>query len=96
MIPEEVLAAIRAEGLGDYRWFEDATNDTDIVAIQRTESGWVVFATDERAAVQGRREFTEEGPALENFLSRLRWSNSVRTWHEEIRREKPTAPPVSR
>lgn len=95
MIPEEALAAIRAEGLGDYRWFEDATNDTDIVAIQRTESGWVVFATDERATPQGRREFTEEGPALENFLSRLRSNNSVRAWHEEIRHEKPADPPVS-
>ena len=50
MTPEEALATIRAEGLGRYRWFEDATNDADIVAIQRTESGWVVFATDERAA----------------------------------------------
>lgn len=88
MIPEEVLAAIRAEGLGDYRWFEDATNDTDIVAIQRTENGWVVFATDERAAPQGRREFTEEGPALENFLSRLRSLSRVAGWREKARRKE--------
>lgn len=88
MIPEETLATIRAEGLSGYRWFEDATNDTDIVAIQRTENGWVVFATDERAAPQGRREFTAEEPALENFLSRLRSNNSVTEWHEKVRREK--------
>ncbi|WP_431796672.1 hypothetical protein [Microbacterium enclense] len=35
MTPEEALAAIRAEGLGDYRWFEDATNATVVVVIQR-------------------------------------------------------------
>lgn len=87
MTPEEALATIRAERLGGYRWFEDATNDTDIVAIQRTESGWVVFATDERGTPQGRREFTEEGPALENFLSRLRSSNSVAEWREKVRAE---------
>ncbi|MGC8073641.1 hypothetical protein ACP3W1_24080, partial [Salmonella enterica] len=66
MTPEEALATIRAEGLGRYRWFEDATNDADIVAIQHTESGWVVFATDERATPQGRREFAAEAPAIEN------------------------------
>ena len=49
MTPEETLATIQTENLSGYRWFEDATNDTDVVAIQRTESGWVVFATDERA-----------------------------------------------
>lgn len=87
MIPEETLATIRAEGLSGYRWFEDATNDTDIVVIQRTETGWVVFATDERATPQGRREFTAEEPALENFLSRLRSSNSVAAGHEQARRE---------
>ncbi|MFK5004569.1 hypothetical protein, partial [Klebsiella pneumoniae] len=53
--PEEALATILAEGLGRYRWFEDATNDADSVAIQRTVSGWVVFATYERATPQGRR-----------------------------------------
>lgn len=84
---KETLATIRAEGLSGYRWFEDATNDTDIVAIQRTGSGWVVFATDERATPQGRREFTGEEPALENFLSRLRSSNSVAEWREKARRE---------
>ncbi len=84
---EETLATIRAEGLGGYRWFEDAMNDTDIVAIQRTGSGWVVFATDERATAQGRREFTEEGPALEDFLSRLRSSNSVAGWRAQVRRD---------
>ncbi|WP_022879365.1 Imm59 family immunity protein [Microbacterium sp. B19] len=87
MTPEEALATIRAEGLGRYRWFEDATNDADIVAIQRTESGWVVFATDERGTSQGRREFAEEEPALENFLSRLRSINSVAAWREKVRRE---------
>lgn len=84
---EETFVTIRAEGLGGYRWFEDATNATDIVAIQRTESGWVVFATDERATVEGRREFTAEEPALEHFLSRLRSSNSVAAWREKVRRE---------
>ncbi|MCC4247649.1 Imm59 family immunity protein [Microbacterium testaceum] len=84
---DETLVTIRAEGLGGYRWFEDATNATDIVAIQRTESGWVVFATDERATVEGRREFTAEEPALEHFLSRLRSSNSVAAWREKVRRE---------
>ncbi|SIS00261.1 Imm59 family immunity protein [Microbacterium sp. RURRCA19A] len=88
MIPEETLAAIRTEGLRDYRWFEDATNATDVVAIQRTADGWVVFATDERATPQGRREFTEEGPALENFLSRLRSMNSIAAWREKIRHEE--------
>ena len=57
------------------------------MAIQRTESGWAVFATDERATPQGRREFTEEGPALDNFLSRLRSSNSVAAWREKARPE---------
>ena len=85
---EETLATIRAEGLSGYRWFEDATNDTDIVAIQRTGSGWAVFATDERATVRGRREFTEQGPALENFLSRLRALNRVAVWHEKVRHDK--------
>lgn len=83
----ETLAVIQTENLSGYRWFEDATNDTDIVAIQRTETGWVVFATDERATPQGRREFTAEEPALENFLSRLRSSNSVAEWREKVRRE---------
>ena len=84
---EETLATIHAEGLDGYRWFEDATNDTDVVAIQRTESGWVVFATDERGTPQGRREFAAEEPALENFLSRLRSSNSVAEWREQVGRE---------
>lgn len=68
----ETLAVIQTENLSGYRWFEDATNDTDIVAIQRTETGWLVFATDERATPQGRREF--------------RSSNSVE-WREKARRE---------
>ncbi len=88
MTREETLAAIRTEGLRDYRWFEDATNATDVVVIQRTESGWAVFATDERATPQGRREFTEEGPALENFLSRLRSMDSIAAWREKIRHEE--------
>jgi hypothetical protein len=62
-------------------------NATDVVVIQRIAEGWVVFATDERATPQGRREFTEEGPALEKFLSRLRSSNSVAGWRENVRRE---------
>lgn len=88
MIREETLAAIRTEGLRDYRWFEDATNVTDVVVIQRIAEGWVVFATDERATPQGRREFTEEGPALENFLSRLRSMNSIVASRERIRHEE--------
>jgi len=84
---EETLATIQAENLSGYRWFEDATNDADVVAIQRTESGWVVLATDERGTPQGRREFAAEEPALEDFLSRLRSANSVADWREKVRRE---------
>jgi hypothetical protein len=85
---EEVLDAIRTEGLNGYRWFEDATNETDVIAIQRTSDGWVVFATDERATPIGRREFSSEEPALENFLSRLRSLNSVAAWHAKNREAK--------
>lgn len=85
---EEVLDAIRTEGLTGYRWFEDATNETDVIAIQRTSDGWFVFATDERATPIGRREFSSEEPALENFLSRLRSLNSVAAWHEKNRQVK--------
>ncbi|CAH0202674.1 hypothetical protein [Microbacterium sp. Bi128] len=88
MIPEIALATIRAEGLRDYRWFEDATNATDVVVIQRTETGWVVFATDERATPQGRREFADEGAALEDFLSRLRALSRVAAWNEKLRQDK--------
>jgi len=84
---DETLATIQAENLSGYHWFEDATNDADVVAIQRTESGWVVFATDERGTPQGRREFAAEEPALENFLSRLRSANSVAGWREKARPE---------
>lgn len=82
---EEVLSAIRTEGLSGYRWFEDATNETDVVAIQRISDEWVVFATDERATPIGRREFPSEEPALENFLSRLRSLNRVTAWHAKNR-----------
>lgn len=88
MIPEEALAAIRAEGLGDFRWFEDATNAADVVVIQRTPDGWAVFATDERATPRGRSEFAEEGAALEDFLSRLRALSRVAAWHEKLRHDK--------
>lgn len=36
---EEILGAIRSEGLSGYRWFEDATNETDVVAVQRPPTG---------------------------------------------------------
>jgi len=85
---EDVLDAVRTEGLSGYRWFEDATNETDVVAIQRTSDGWIVFATDERATPVGRREFSSEEPALENFLSRLRSLNSVAAWHAKNREAK--------
>lgn len=85
---EAVLEAIRAEGLCGYRWFEGATNHTDVVVIQRTAEGWIVFATDERATPLGRRLFFAEDPALENFLSRLRARNSVAAWEAEHRRVK--------
>lgn len=85
---EAVLMAIRAEGLSGYRWFEAATNHTDVVVIQRTAEGWTVFATDERATPLGRRFFCAEDPALDDFLSRLRARNSVAAWQAEHRRAK--------
>lgn len=74
---EAVLEAIRREGLRGYRWFEDATNQTDVVAIARAPDVWAVFATDERANPVGHHEFASEGAALESFLSRLRAANRV-------------------
>jgi len=85
---EEVLDAIRTERLHGYRWFEDATNKTDVVAIQRTNAGWVVFATDERATPLGLTQFDAEGPALDDFLERLRASKRVAEWEAAFRRKK--------
>lgn len=60
---EEVLDAIRTEGLTGYRWFEDATNETDVIAIQWTSDGWVVFATDERGIHSPIHQYRSEIPA---------------------------------
>jgi len=93
---EGVLEAIRREGLHGYRWFEDATNQADVVAIARTPDEWAVFATDERATPVGRREFASEEAALEHFLSRLRAANRVTDWRSrEQGRERGAAASLS-
>lgn len=81
MTREEALEAIRKEGLDGYVWFESPSNETEVVAIQRDGSEWIVLATDERAGVEGVQRFDDEGEALECYVRRLRAGKRAEALH---------------
>lgn len=68
----EAYKALHDEGLTHWSWFESSSPVADEAGIRRDGRHWVVFATDERAAEAYRREYDEEGPALADFLQRVR------------------------
>lgn len=48
------------------------------VAIRRSGGKWITYATNERAAIEGKTlEFDSESDALENFIKRLRSAKRV-------------------
>jgi hypothetical protein len=63
---------LRAEDLTHWSWFESVAPRADEAGIRRDGDGWVVYATDERAAEAYRRRYDDEGPALADFLRRAR------------------------
>jgi len=72
MTRDEALAIIDAEELDPYSWFEDPTNRTDLVGIDRDGEKWVVYTTNERAVMEGVRKYGSEGSTLDDFIKRLR------------------------
>lgn len=85
---EEALEVIREEGLDGYVWFEDPSNQTEVVAIQRDGAEWTVLATNERAGVEGLRRFDDESEALESFIRRLRAGKRAETLHRRRQEQK--------
>jgi hypothetical protein len=70
----QVRAAIAAEGLSCFNWFEDRSPRAHEVGILQRSDGWLVYFTDERASWSrnGPTLHGDEDAALEDFLDRLR------------------------
>jgi len=73
MLKNEALAIISKEHLNRYSFFEDGYPHENEVVIKKVNNIWKVFATDERAAVQGAVNIhNTESEALIEFVERLR------------------------
>lgn len=81
MTRDEALETIREEGLHGYVWFEDPSNHTEVVVIQRDGAEWTVLTTNERAGVEGLQRFVDEGEALDDFVRRLRAGRRAEAIH---------------
>jgi hypothetical protein len=80
-----VLAILAAESLGHYNWFEDRSPHAYEAGIQKVDSGWRVYGTDERAATRYDTVHADEEDALSKFLDLAR-HNHRRHWDESYKR----------
>ena len=78
MTRETVLKIIEDEKLTNYNFFDGKGISSDEIVILQKEGKWIVYATDERAAMVTNSDFVydKEEEALESFIFRLRANNS--------------------
>lgn len=82
---EAVRAILDAENLDHFNWFEDRYLKAYEAGIQKVNSGWRVYGTDERAAALYDKVHAEEGTALAKFLDLAR-HNMRRHWDDDYKR----------
>lgn len=85
MTREYVKKLITEEGLHGYNFFENKVNKENTIVIAKDSEQWIVYATDERASKRtgSEKTFNNEAEALENFIKRLRASNTLKTASEK-------------
>jgi hypothetical protein len=84
----QVRAAIAAERLRYFNWYEQRDPAAEEVGIVPRDGGWLVYITNERA---GWKEYdpivhADEDEALDDFLERLRDLNFLIARRAERRR----------
>ena len=79
MTRETVLKIIEDEKLTNYNFFDGKGISSDEIVILQKEGKWIVYATDERAAMVTNSDFVydKEEEALESFIFRLRANNAL-------------------
>lgn len=79
MTRETVLKIIEDEKLTNYNFFDGKGISSDEIVILQKEGKWIVYATDERAAMVTNSDFVydNEEEALERFIFRLRANNAL-------------------
>ena len=78
MTREMILKIIEDEKLTNYHFFDGKGISSDEIVILQKEGKWIVYATDESAAMVTNSDFVydNEAEALEDFIFRLRAMNA--------------------
>ena len=72
MTKETAVQIINKENFSHYNFFNEHDISPEEVVITKEKNEWIVYATDERAAIYGTKKiFSSESEALKNFIKRL-------------------------